>query len=129
MASRVKTLVQTGMLLLTLGFSLPSSICSAAPAPEMKSSCCADSASCHCLPATPCTDLCKINPTHRDTRDLVAAARCAAALPRVEIAWFTLAPVRDLDRVPAAVLHRRELNASPPFGGSPPQAYLRLWLI
>jgi hypothetical protein len=42
---------------------------------------------------------------------------------------FSIAPTKIKYLVLVPVLHQRDLNASPPFGGAPPQAMLRLWLI
>jgi hypothetical protein len=42
---------------------------------------------------------------------------------------FLIAPTKVKYLALVSVALRREVNSSPPFGGSPPQARLCLWLI
>ena len=90
--------------------------------------CCAGSPDCTCHPGTPCKQSCVLVQVQTLDKQIPARISFASAF-RGGAFLFAIAPTTIKYLVFAPVAHRRDLNASPPFGGAPPQAILRLWLI
>jgi hypothetical protein len=124
---RLKTFVQILMAVLALGISSPQPACAAGTSEAGKTCCCTDVPVCKCHPDKPCEQSCTLAQTHAvdkqiATRTTLASSPCGNAL-------FSIATAEIKYPVFAPAALQRNLNASPPFGGSPPQAMLRLWLI
>jgi hypothetical protein len=128
MVKRMKALVQIGMIVLTMGLSMPPSLGSDSSGPTMKSCCCSGDAVCACPHEKPCADLCRVGELPAHGRDVVTGSALTAS-PRLSVALFTLAPVQHATLAALPKSRQWEVNVSPPFGGSPPQAILRLWLV
>ena len=81
-----------------------------------------------CRPDTGCTPSCAL--THAPVFDKQLSSRIGLRDLSGGIPWLAfLAPVTIKYPAFVPIAHERYVNVSPPFGGSPPQAVLRLWLI
>jgi hypothetical protein len=124
----MKMLVQIVMTVLAVGMSVPTPASLAATPEPVKTCCSAESASCPCPTSQPCSTSCTLHQA-QDFDKQIPARTARAYAPIGDTLLYALAPtpVKILALVPVA--HQREWNASPPFGGSPPQALLCLWRI
>ena len=109
------------MLTLVVSFVAPSS---AAAKTESDQPCCC-ATNCHC--PVPCTPACreaqapvpdKQSPVRPAEAPVVRLFAVSDAFPAATTSFFL-----------PAIFDRCELNASPPLGGNPQQAVLRLWRI
>jgi hypothetical protein len=126
--ARFKTFVQILMAVLALGICNPQAACAAGTSEAGKTCCCTESPTGKCQPDKPCKQSCTLIQVQAFDKQ-VPARMALAPLPQGDAFLFSIAPTKVKYLVLVPVAHRRELNASPPFGGSPPQAMLCLWLI
>jgi hypothetical protein len=124
---RFKTLVKILMAVLALGIGVPQPGCVAGISEAGKACCCTESPICKCHPDKLCNQSCTQNQVQ--TFDKQLPARGARASLHGDILLFSIAPTKVKYLVLVPAVHQRDLDASPPFGGSPPQARLCLWLI
>ncbi len=122
-----KTFVQVLMAVLALGISIPEPACAAGTAQPGKTCCCSGSPTCKCHPGQPCKQSCTLVQVHALDKQLPGKPALAASYSDVLLYWIAPTTIKYLVLVPVA--RERNVNVSPPFGGSPPQAMLRLWLI
>ncbi|MCE0523817.1 MAG: hypothetical protein LV480_12995 [Methylacidiphilales bacterium] len=128
MAARFKIFGLIVMILSAVGLSFPETVCASDPSPAAKSGCCSGGMVCKCHPDKAGSTSCKV--TRLPSGDKSIPARSALApSSRVDVPLFTMASISRGDWVSQPLFHGLKLNASPPFGGSPPQAVLRLWRI
>ena len=123
---RFKTLVQVLMAVLALGIFDPHPACAAGTAEEGKSCCCTGTPVCQCHPDEPCKQLCALAQVQLFDKQLPARLT-ASPLGGTFLFSIPATKIKYLSFI--RVARQRELNAPPPFGGSPPQARLCLWLI
>jgi hypothetical protein len=76
----------------------------------------------------PCSPSCKLARVQTFDEQLPVRSFAATSLSLCSL-LFLIAPVKINYPAFVSVVRQRDLNVSPPFGGSPPQAVLRLWLI
>jgi hypothetical protein len=126
----LKILVAVLMSALVLGAWAPQPVCAGATSSvATKCSCCGtDCPMSHGEPDKSCGSSCTPAPVQAfdkqlPARMMVGAAPCGGPL------LFLIAPVKITYPTFVSVVRPREPNVSPPFGGRPPQAVLRLWLI
>ena len=127
MAVRFKTFVQILMAVLALGMGYPQSACAAGTPEVGKACCCTDNLS-KCHSEKPCKPFCAHVQVQAIDKQLPARMALASS-PHGNTLLFSITPTRVKHLVLVSVPHRGALNVSPPFGGSPPQARLCLWLI
>jgi len=125
--ARLKTFAHILMAVLALGISPSQPVCAAAMPASGGACCCTECPNCKLHHDQPCNQSCAV--TQVQTFDKQLPARMALAPCGGSYFLFPVAPTKIKYLVLASVVHRRDLNISPPFGGSPPQAMLRLWLI
>jgi len=123
----LKTFVQLLMALLALGISSPQPACAAGTSEVGKTCCCSDSPVCKCHPDQPCKQSCTLVQAHAFDRQIPNKTVLAASYG--DVLLYLIAPTKINYPVLAPIARQRNLNLSPPFGGNPPQAMLRLWLI
>jgi hypothetical protein len=119
-----KSCIAVLMSVLAIGIWTPLPACAAID--QASPSCCSPEGQCHSQPNALCGQSCVL--THVPSSDLQAPSRMAvgSAAPYLPL---TIAPVEIEFPAFVSVVRTREANTSPPFGGGPPQAVLRLWLI
>ncbi len=127
MAGHFKTFMAILMAVLALGLGQPQTACAAGMSETAKSCCSTATTNCQDHPDQACHHACAV--ARAQSLDKQAPARTTLTSLHGIVFLFSFAPTPINHLVPAAVAHRRELTASPPFGGNPPQAMLRLWLI
>jgi hypothetical protein len=114
------------MLMIAVSFGAPSSFAATAKADCDQACCCV--AACHCPMSGPCSPTCR--EAQAPLPDKQSPVRPAQA-PAVRL--FVVAEAFPAETAPCfllpAIFDRCELNASPPLGGNPQQAVLRLWRI
>jgi hypothetical protein len=76
----------------------------------------------------PCRPSCKLAQVQAFDQQLPARTLTGASVVGAHLLGL-IAPGKINYPAFVSVVRRRDLNVSPPFGGSPPQAVLRLWLI
>ena len=127
-AVHFKTFVQVLMAVLALGVVNPQPACAAGTVEVGKTCCCTGSPVCKCHPDKPCKQSCTLAQVRIFDKQLPGRMVVASSPHGATLLFSTaLTKIKYLVLVPVA--HQRDLNASPPFGGSPPQARLCLWLI
>jgi hypothetical protein len=126
-AVRFKVFSAILMAVLALGLGNPLTVGATGMSEAGKICCCTGNPICSCPPGQPCKPSCTL--AQVQTSDKQIPARTALASLRGHVLLFSLAPAKIKDLFVFTVVHRRDLNASPPYGGAPPQAMLRLWLI
>jgi hypothetical protein len=124
----MKTFIQILMAVLALGVSSPQPVCAAGASEAGKVCCCTGSPVCKCHPDKPCKQSCTLVKVQAFDKQISARL---ALMPGSEatLLFFWAVPTKIKYPVVAPIVSRRDTNASPPFGGAPPQAMLRLWLI
>jgi hypothetical protein len=127
-AVRLKTFFQILMAVLALGMGYPQSACAAGTPEAGKTCCCADNPG-KCHSENPCKPSCAHVQVQVIIDKQLPARMALAPSPHGNTLLFSIAPTTVKYLVLVSVVHRGALNASPPFGGSPPQARLCLWLI
>ena len=124
---RMKAFLQILMAILALGLPSPQPACAAANSPSAGASPCAECACCKLPHGQPCQQ--SYTATQVQTLDKLLPSRTSLEKHSGAYFLFSIASVKIKYPVLASVVQRRSLNASPPFGGGPPQAVLRLWRI
>jgi hypothetical protein len=123
-----KSFVQILLTVLVLGMANPSIACAAGTSVTGQACCCTHSPVCKCHAGTPCKKSCTLAQAQAPVdKQLPRAALLATPHQFVFLFAIAWANVSYPTFVP--VIHQRERDASPPFGGHPAQAVLRLWLI
>src|SRR5277367_882283 len=117
------------MAVLAMGLIDPQATCFAGTAEQGKTCCCAESPACKCPSDMPCSQSCPLVKQQAPLDKQVSARTTSIAASHGLVALFFLAVSKVSYPAFAPVVQKREQNASPPFGGSPPQAILRVWLI
>ena len=128
MAVHFKTFVQILMAMLALGMINPQATCAAGTSEAGKTCCCTGSPVCKCHPDKPCKQSCTLAEVHAIDKQVPSRAVMAPSVGG-DITLFSIVPTKVRDLAVAPLVHSVDLTASPPFGGSPPQAMLCLWLI
>jgi hypothetical protein len=128
MAASFKIFVQVAMILLALDLPSPGAVCATGLSQVAKSSCCNCGMVCKCHHDKSGSNSCNVARAPSSDKSIPARSALAPS-PRVDASLFTMVPARAREWVFLSAFHRPGLNASPPFGGSPPQAMLCLWLI
>jgi hypothetical protein len=123
----LKTFVQILMAVLALGVSSPEPACAAGTSEPGKTCCCTGAPVCNCHPDKPCKQSCALVQVHAFDKQI--PNKTAFTPSYLGVLLFSIAPAKIKYPVLAPLAPQRNVNASPPFGGSPPQAMLRLWLI
>ena len=123
----LKTFVQILMAVLALGICPSQPVCADATLEAGKTCCCTECPSCKLHHDPPCKQSCTL--TQVQTFDKQLPSRTAFAPYSGSSFFFPAVPTKIKYLALVSVVHRRDLNTSPPFGGSSPQAMLRLWLI
>jgi hypothetical protein len=123
-----RILVQILMVVLTLGIWTPSPACAAAVSEEVKSCCCTQSPACECPVSKPCAESCTLAKGPISDKQL-PGRNATAPTARGQSFLFAIAPIKISYPVLVSAFRQRDTNASPPLGGSPPQARFCLWLI
>jgi hypothetical protein len=123
--ARIKSALQVLMIVLALGTAFPATLSFAGSAPG-------ECISCSCCPAAhpdkPCEPSCAF--THLPASDAQLAARGIFTPPaKGSVLLFSIADTKVRSSAHDSVIPRWERDFSPPFGGSPPQAVMCLWLI
>jgi hypothetical protein len=127
-AVRFKIFIHFLMAGLALGICDPRPACAAGTFEAGKTCCCTGSPVCKCHPDKPCKQSCTLAQVRAFDKQM--PARTAVALsPRGDTFLFSIAPTKVKYFVFVPVVHRRDMDALPPFGGGPPQARLCLWRI
>jgi hypothetical protein len=125
---RFKSFVQILLAVLALGMIDPSVGCAAGTSETGKVCCCTHSSVCKCHTGTPCKKSCTLVQAQAPVdKQLPRAALVATPHPFVFLFAVAWANVSYPVFVP--VIRQREPDASPPLGGKPAQAVLRVWLI
>ena len=122
----LKTFIQILMAVLALGVSSPQPVCAAGTSEVGKTCCCTGSPVCKCQPDKPCKQSCTLVKVQAFDKQMPARLTFGS---EANLLVFLSAPTTIKHPVAAPIISRRDANASPPFGGAPPQAMLRLWLI
>jgi hypothetical protein len=124
----LKTLLQIAMAILALGVYSPDSACASDSGTPVLGCCCGTDGACDCPVHTPDKSGCTVARSAALDKQLSARTVSTTSL-RNAACLFSIAPasIKYLAFVPQ--VPRRDVNVSPPFGGSTPQALLRLWLI
>jgi hypothetical protein len=125
-ADRFKSFVAILMAVLALGIWTPQTACAAGASEAGKSCCCTENPICKCQPDMPCKQSCTLAQVKTFDKQLPARTTLA---PSARALLFLITPTKIKFLVTVPVAYRRDWNVSPPFGGNPPQAVLRLWLI
>jgi hypothetical protein len=113
---------------LTLGVGTPQTLCAAAVPSPAACCCCSESCGASCQPEKPCPSSCKAAQVQTFDQQLPGRALTGASIPGAHL-LFLLTGVKVTYPAFVSVVRPRDVNVSPPFGGRPPQAVLRLWLI
>lgn len=123
----LKRLIQILMMVLAVGLNGPVPVCASPIYGEDKAACCCQPDG-TCTQGMPCKSSCEAAQIQIFEKQ---SPTPAAQVPSVQLTVqpCTFAPATNNFSASVAALHRGDVNASPPFGGSPPQAILRLWLI
>ena len=129
MAVRFKTFGQILMIVLALGIGNPQPACAAGTTEAGKTCCCTGGPICKCHPDKPCKQSCTFVVQVQAFDKQMPARMALVPSPHGATLLFSIAPTQVRYFALVSVAHRREWNASPPFGGTPPQAMLCLWLI
>jgi hypothetical protein len=116
------------MVVLALGTGAPQPACVAATPEAGMACCCTQSPVCQCERAKPCQQLCALAQVQALDKQIPVRVTFASSL-HGDSFLYSIAPTKIKYLALVPVVHQRELNASPPFGGSPPQAVLCLWVI
>jgi hypothetical protein len=127
-ALHFKTFIQILMAVLALGMVDPQATCAAGASETGKVCCCTHSPVCRCHAGVPCKKSCTLVQAQAPLNKQLPRAALLAT-PHESVFLFAIAWATVSYPVFVPVIHQRELNASPPFGGSPAQAVLRLWRI
>jgi hypothetical protein len=128
MAMRFRTFVQIVMAVLALGICTPQSVCATGTPEAGKTCCCTESPTCGCLPGKPCEQSCALAQVPIFDKQLPGRNTVAPAAHGYFL-LFTIAPIAISHPAFVCAFRQGHTNASSPFGGSPPQARLCLWLI
>jgi len=128
MAASVKIFVQIVMILAVLGLTSPDAACAVGSSPAAKSGCCGGGMTCKCPHDKTGNTSCKIAQLPSSDKSIPAKS-VSARVARTIAALYAIVPVHARDSVCLLVFSRPRVNDSPPFGGSSPQAVLRLWRI
>ncbi len=126
--AHVKTFIQVLMTALAIGIYSPQATCVVATSDPGKSCCCTGSLICKCHPDKPCNQSCtliQVQPLDSQipARIMPLQSSCDSSL------LCPILPTKVKYSSLLTIAYKRALNTSPPFGGSPPQASLCLWLI
>jgi hypothetical protein len=125
---RLKTFMQILMAVLTLGIGVPQSACVAGTTEAGMTCCCMESPISKCNPDKPCKQSCTLAQVQVFDKQLPTRMAFAPSA-HGNFLLSPIAPTKIKYLALISVVHQRDLNASPPFSGSPPQARLCLWLI
>jgi hypothetical protein len=106
----------------------PQAACLAGTAQVEKTCCCTQSKICPCLPDKPCEQACALTQVQSLDKQVAGRSAGVTAVHACHL-LFVIAFTREFHPVLTPAFRWREMNASPPFGGKPPQAGLCLWLI
>ena len=117
------------MAVLALGLIDPQAICFAGAAEPGKTCCSAESSACQCPSDLQCGQSCPLVKQQAPLDKQVPTRTTSVASAHGLVALFFLAVSKVSYPAFAPAIQKRELDTSPPFGGSPPQAILRVWLI
>jgi len=128
MTVRFKTFTQILMAVLALGMSSPQPVCAAGTSEVEKNCCCSGGPVCKCHPGTPTKQSCVSTPVQVFDKQLPGRIASVSSLHGNSL-LFSIAPTEFKYLVLVSATRHRDLDASPPFGSSPPQAMLCLWLI
>ena len=123
-ARRLKTFIAILMAVLAVGIPMPQSAFATATRDAGNTCCGSEGSTCKCPPAAPCSSSCshvlvQISDKQLPARTTLHGGSLLFLLASIKIEYPAFVPV----------VVERNVNVSPPFGGSPPQAVLRLWLI
>ncbi len=125
---RFKLFVQILMAVLALGICAPQSACAAGASTVKMTCCCTENSTCACQSDKPCKESCSLAPVHVFDKQMTARVGVTSSRHSNTFLYsIALINARNLALNP--VVSQQESNPSPPFGGSPPQAMLRLWLL
>jgi hypothetical protein len=127
-ALHFKSFVQILMAVLALGMVDPQAACAAGMAEPGKICCCTHSPVRKCHAGTPCKKSCPLVQAQAPLNKQLPRAALLAT-PHESAFLFAIAWANVSYPVFVPVIHQRESDASPPLGGKPAQAVLRLWLI
>jgi len=94
-------------------------------APVAKASCC--TSDCHCPVDTACQSG-RASVTTVPDKGMPDRTPLSPS-PRIDVSLFALAPSHLADSALSSAFSYAETNDSPLYGGSPPQAVLRLWRV
>jgi hypothetical protein len=83
---------------------------------------------CHCHRDKPCDSSCGRVQVATLDKQLPPRTTGAQAAVQAHLLFLSVGIAFNYPAFVSVVRHR-DVNASPPFGGRPPQALLRLWLI
>jgi hypothetical protein len=123
-----KRFVQILLAVLALGMIDPSVGCAAGTSETGKVCCCTHSSVCKCPAGTPCKKSCTLVQAQVPLDKQLPRAALLAT-PHHFVFLFAIAWANVSYPVFVPVIHQPEPDTSPPFGGHPAQAVLRLWLI
>ena len=123
----MRTFVQILMAVLALGVYAPQPVCASGSSEPGKICCCTGTPVCHCHPGTPCKKSCAL--VKVQALDKQVSNRVTFATSPGFTLLFAITRTRLIYPVLAPVFRPRESDASPPFGGSPPQSVMCLWRI
>jgi hypothetical protein len=126
---RFKSFVQILLAVLALGTIDSSVACASGTSEKGKVCCCTHSASCKCHSGTPCKKSCTLAHAQAPFDKQLSSKTALVTSPHGFIFLFAVTLAKVSYPVFVPVIHQRERDASPPFGGHPAQAVLRLWLI
>jgi hypothetical protein len=127
-ALHFRSFVQILLAVLALGVIDPSAACAAGTSETGKVCCCTHSPVCRCHAGTPCKKSCTLAQTQAPL-DKQLPRTALLATPHPFVFLFAIAWANVSYPVFVPVIHQPEPDASPPLGGNPAQAVLRLWLI
>src|SRR5579871_3302457 len=122
-----KTFIQVLMATLMLGVYCPQPACAAGTSEPGKTCCCTGSSVCDCHPDKPCKQSCTLVQVH--TLDKQLPSKPTPTTCSGSVLLCLIAPTKISYPAHSSIVRQRHVNVSPPFGGSPPQAMLRLWLL
>jgi len=128
MARHLRIFLQVLMAVLALGLGLPPSACAAAATGVEKSCCCLPGVPCQCPLDSNDQPSCSLAPTPVSDKQL-STRTVPVVVTHAPSFLFSIAPATLKFPDLLSLSRQRDLNVSPPWGGHPPQALLRLWLI
>jgi len=125
MVIHLRTFLQVLMAVLSLSVGLPQSACVTA---ALEKSCCKPGAVCQCHTDDQGQPACSLAPTPISDKQLPTRTVPVVATHAPSF-LFAIAPAPLKFHASLSLSRQRNLNVLPPWGGHPPQALLRLWLI